>query len=293
MLLDDGHVRVSRDRKGTFSPQVIADGFVRKLPKARPDDPGAAADPVPHRQGRGEGHRHRLHRRHAEGVACLLRHRSPLPGPGRDGSGLREDAVRIQCQIREGHQDPRQGLGGPHSAGGRRRDPDPGLRPGERRPLRERRRADRGGRRPLRRHAGREARDPARQARRDLPGLRRDPVPRGPRPQEGQAPRLGGAHHRRPPGKRRPDQGAGREGGARRTAREHRHGPGRELQPSRGQSIQGRRSEGPGGVRWEAGAKGEAGGFGRGATRRRLPPHEGNDRLHRQGSARRLQGPGA
>jgi uncharacterized protein involved in outer membrane biogenesis len=52
VLLDDGHVRISRDRKGTFSPQVIADGFVRKLPRSRP---AAAAPPMQFRIGKVEG----------------------------------------------------------------------------------------------------------------------------------------------------------------------------------------------------------------------------------------------
>ena len=52
VLLDEGHIRVSRDRKGTFSPQALADGFVRKLPKSRPASP---TPPVQFRIGKVEG----------------------------------------------------------------------------------------------------------------------------------------------------------------------------------------------------------------------------------------------
>ena len=53
VALEDAHVRVSRDRKGTFSPQTIADGFVKKLPRAKPATPGEP--PVQFRIARVEG----------------------------------------------------------------------------------------------------------------------------------------------------------------------------------------------------------------------------------------------
>jgi uncharacterized protein involved in outer membrane biogenesis len=53
VLIDDGHVRLSRDRRGTFSPQVIADGFVKKLPRSRSTTP--AQRPVQFRIARVEG----------------------------------------------------------------------------------------------------------------------------------------------------------------------------------------------------------------------------------------------
>ncbi|MGA8892200.1 MAG: DUF748 domain-containing protein, partial [Anaeromyxobacteraceae bacterium] len=53
VLLDDGHVRVSRDRKGTFSPQTITDGLRKKMPQAKPADP--APPPLRYRIARVEG----------------------------------------------------------------------------------------------------------------------------------------------------------------------------------------------------------------------------------------------
>jgi len=53
VLLDDAHVRVSRDRKGTFSPQAFADRFAKKLPKARPATP--AQPPIQFHIARVEG----------------------------------------------------------------------------------------------------------------------------------------------------------------------------------------------------------------------------------------------
>jgi hypothetical protein len=53
VLLDDGHVRVSRDRKGIFSPQSFADGLRKKMPRAKPADP--APPPLRYRIARVEG----------------------------------------------------------------------------------------------------------------------------------------------------------------------------------------------------------------------------------------------
>lgn len=53
VVLDDAHVRVSRDRKGTFSPQTIADGFVKKLPRTKAATP--AQPPVQFRIAKVEG----------------------------------------------------------------------------------------------------------------------------------------------------------------------------------------------------------------------------------------------
>ena len=53
VLVDDVRLRVSRDRKGNFSPQAIADGFLKKMPKAKPAAP--AQPPIQFRIARVEG----------------------------------------------------------------------------------------------------------------------------------------------------------------------------------------------------------------------------------------------
>jgi outer membrane protein OmpA-like peptidoglycan-associated protein len=53
VLLEDSHVRLSRDRKGAFSPQTVVDGLTKKLPKARPAAP--AQPPIKFRIARVEG----------------------------------------------------------------------------------------------------------------------------------------------------------------------------------------------------------------------------------------------
>ena len=53
VLLDDVHLRVSRDRKGTFSPQTIADGLMKKMPRTKPTTP--AQPPIQFRIARVEG----------------------------------------------------------------------------------------------------------------------------------------------------------------------------------------------------------------------------------------------
>jgi outer membrane protein OmpA-like peptidoglycan-associated protein len=52
VLLGNGNVRVSRDRKGTFSPQVIVDGLTRRMPRTKQAAPSA---PLRYRIGRVEG----------------------------------------------------------------------------------------------------------------------------------------------------------------------------------------------------------------------------------------------
>ena len=52
VLLDTGRVRISRDRKGAFSPQVMMDGLSRKMPRTKP---AAPARPLRYRIGKVEG----------------------------------------------------------------------------------------------------------------------------------------------------------------------------------------------------------------------------------------------
>ena len=52
VLLDAGRVRISRDRKGTFSPQVIMEGLSRKMPGTKP---AAPSRPLRYRIGKVEG----------------------------------------------------------------------------------------------------------------------------------------------------------------------------------------------------------------------------------------------
>ena len=53
VALDDGHVRVSRDRKGTFSHQAIVDGLQKRMPKKKPSTP--APPPLRYRLAKVEG----------------------------------------------------------------------------------------------------------------------------------------------------------------------------------------------------------------------------------------------
>jgi hypothetical protein len=53
VLLDGGHARVSRDRKGTFSPQSVMDGLQKKMPRAKPTSP--PPPPMRYRIARVEG----------------------------------------------------------------------------------------------------------------------------------------------------------------------------------------------------------------------------------------------
>jgi hypothetical protein len=256
VLLDEGHIRVSRDRRGTFSPQAMADGLVKKLPKARSTT--RAQPPLQFRIARVEGK--------GIDIAFTDGTRKELPALSITGAHfLAQDVtgpgfgkMPFEFNARFGKDTTIRGKGWAVPT-------------------------------PL-----------AVDAEIQIQGF--DLASAGPYLGEDVKivvaggrfdASLGGAHHRRHRGERRAHQVAGEEGGARGAACQCRHGREGQLQPARGCRREGSRGEGPCGGRGKAGAQGKAGGVAGGASSRRLPPHEGHHRLHRQGYARRLQGPGS